>query len=143
MKEKNQIGEWTFICNTPSFKNSREAVRSGGRVFLRLSTNAQIAKQVYKEEFKPLKEEIGTLEGLHEISFFFYRNSKRRFDYINIAQGILDGLVNAEILKDDSADNVIPSFEGYEFSGKQGFRMKIFKMVETKRKDAKIENETL
>lgn len=43
----------------------------------------------------------------------FYRDSRRRFDYVNAAQLPLDLMVKHGWLVDDSADNVVPVFEPY------------------------------
>lgn len=56
-----------------------------------------------KNASKPLK-----------ISFKIYRKTHRRFDYINIIQGLCDEMVRAGWLEDDDADNLIPVFEPYE-----------------------------
>ncbi len=50
------------------------------------------------------------------ITFLFRRASKRAFDYVNIAQGLLDAMVAAEYIPDDSADYVIPVFVPYVIS---------------------------
>lgn len=48
-----------------------------------------------------------------KIEFFFYRRTKRVFDYINMAQGPLDLLVDVGIIPDDSVRYVIPVFTGW------------------------------
>jgi len=48
------------------------------------------------------------------VSFKIYRETKRRFDYTNIIQGLLDAMVKADYLPDDSAEFIIPVFEKYE-----------------------------
>lgn len=48
------------------------------------------------------------------ISFKFYRQTAGKFDYINIAQGLLDCMVKAGLIPDDNANEVIPVFEKYE-----------------------------
>jgi len=49
----------------------------------------------------------------YRIGLFFIRDSRRRFDYINIAQIIFDLMVYYSYLCDDSAEYVIPVFTGY------------------------------
>lgn len=49
-----------------------------------------------------------------KIKFDIYRKGKRHFDYLNIVQGLCDGLVKAGYLEDDSADHIIPHFEPYK-----------------------------
>lgn len=46
--------------------------------------------------------------------FLFRRASRRAFDYVNMAQGILDAMVKAEYLPDDCMNYVIPAFLPYE-----------------------------
>lgn len=47
------------------------------------------------------------------IELTFIRNSKHRFDYINLAQGVFDEMVEHDWIPDDSADHVIPYFGRY------------------------------
>jgi Holliday junction resolvase RusA-like endonuclease len=47
------------------------------------------------------------------ITFLFARSTKRAFDYVNMAQGILDSLVKAGYLPDDNMNYVIPEFLPY------------------------------
>ena len=42
-----------------------------------------------------------------------YRKTRRRFDYINIVQNLLDCMVKVGILPDDDSNHVIPAFEPY------------------------------
>lgn len=48
------------------------------------------------------------------LRFRIYRQTKRRFDYVNIVQNLLDVMVKAEMIPDDCADYVIPVFEPYQ-----------------------------
>ena len=52
-------------------------------------------------------------ERPYNVALFFIRDSRRRFDYINIAQIIFDLMVDYSYLCDDSAEYVIPVFAGY------------------------------
>lgn len=54
------------------------------------------------------------------ITFFFRRKTKRRWDYVNMAQGLLDAMVTAGYIPDDCADYVIPAFVPYEVSKNPG-----------------------
>ena len=60
-----------------------------------------IAETKYKE--KPLT-----------IRFKIYRQTRRRFDYINIIQNLCDCMVKVGMLKDDNANELLPIFEPYE-----------------------------
>ena len=57
---------------------------------------------------------IKSKERPYRFHFKIYRKTKRRFDYVNIVQGILDSLVKSGLLEDDNADILIPVFEPYE-----------------------------
>jgi len=46
--------------------------------------------------------------------FYFYRESRRKFDYVNLIQSVQDLLVKAGIIEDDNADLFIPVVDGYK-----------------------------
>ena len=48
-----------------------------------------------------------------EISFFFFRDSMRRFDFDNAIQGSLDVLQKAKIIVQDDMLHVIPIISGW------------------------------
>jgi hypothetical protein len=50
----------------------------------------------------------------YKIGLYFNRDSKRKFDYVNICQIVLDLMVAHDWIDDDNADEVIPVFLGYE-----------------------------
>lgn len=62
-----------------------------------------------------------------EIEFYFFRDSKRRFDYINALQIVADLMQKAGWLDDDDADHFLPIFTGYEVTDKKnsGFKLRI------------------
>jgi len=45
----------------------------------------------------------------------FFRKSKHKFDFINVAQSVMDLLVDRAVIPDDNADVVTPVFDGYEY----------------------------
>jgi len=47
------------------------------------------------------------------VVFEFRRKTRARFDYINMAQGLCDAMVEANLIPDDSADFLIPVFVPY------------------------------
>ena len=53
-------------------------------------------------------------EKPYKISFYFIRDTRRKFDYVNAAQLPLDLMQKYGWLEDDDCHNVIPVFEGYE-----------------------------
>lgn len=101
-----------------SSKNSKRIVRFGNRPAL-------IASKQYMASVKPIEEqlvlnrgkwlrEIGPRPRPLKIFFKVYRKTKRRFDYLNIFQGLCDLMVKCGWLDDDNADELIPVFEPYE-----------------------------
>lgn len=102
--------------NVPSSKNSKRWV--GNRLIN--SETVENYKEKYDFQFKdPIKRDKFKLMLVnktkpYKIGFYFIRNSKRRFDYINIAQLPLDLMVKYDWLEDDNANIVNPIFLGYE-----------------------------
>ena len=66
--------------------------------------------KLYKQKFDKM---VRGKERPYNVALFFIRDSRRRFDYINIAQIIFDLMVDYSYLCDDSAEYVIPIFAGY------------------------------
>ena len=101
-----------------SSKNSRRIMRTRkGQPFIAKSVKSKedegsFAIQLYEQRETWEKMTNGLRYPL-KITFLFFRSSKRRFDYVNMAQGVLDAMVKAEYLPDDSADYVIPEFLPY------------------------------
>lgn len=98
----------TLPSETPSLKNSKQIVTAGR--FPKL-----VPSKFYRQWAKPILKRLKRCELVgHQwaypvtIDFHFYRASRRRFDYINLAQGPLDLLVEAGILADDDMACVIP-----------------------------------
>lgn len=116
--------------NVPSSKNSKQWT---GRTLIMSKTvreydknygyqyfdpeNIQKFKKMIEHEIKPLK-----------IGFYFIRDSRRKFDYVNIAQYPLDMMVKNGWIDDDNAEEVIPIFLGYKVDKlKSGMIIKICK----------------
>lgn len=98
----------TIPGNTMSLKNSKRIIMAGGRPRL-------LSSQPYEAWANHAGWELKA-SGLIDhkwrypvtIHFHFVRATKQKFDYINLAQGPLDLLVQAGILKDDDMTHVIP-----------------------------------
>lgn len=101
-----------------SSKNSKRIVRFGDKTAL-------IASKQYLASVKPIEQQLVLNRGnwLREIQSFpkplkivfkVYRKTRRRFDYLNIFQGLCDLMVKCGWLEDDNADELIPVFEPYE-----------------------------
>ena len=101
-----------------SSKNSKRIVKFGDKMAL-------ISSKQYMASVKPIEQqlvlnrskwlrEIGPLPKPLKIVFKVYRKTKRRFDYLNIFQGLCDLMVKCGWLEDDNAEELIPVFEPYE-----------------------------
>ena len=78
-----------------------------------------------EKEFAPQMEELrdafiseceSQLENRKplKIAFKIYRKTRRRFDYVNIIQSLLDLMVKHNWIIDDNADEILPVFREYE-----------------------------
>jgi hypothetical protein len=112
-----------------SSKNSKQIINRGGRNYLIPSTQ-------YNSHLKPIQWQLALFKGKwleetkhackpFEIAFKIYRKTQRRFDYINIIQGLADEMVRAGWLVDDNADEFLPIFLPYEVD-KNNPRVEIF-----------------
>lgn len=101
--------------NVPSLKNGKIKTKWGliaSKTVRRYQSEkgAQWFDDKFREEF--LKE----LEGKEfpiKLHMYFVRDSKRKADYVNLAQLPLDLLVKSKLLPDDNMDYIIPCFDGY------------------------------
>lgn len=99
--------------NVPSSKNSKQWT---GKYLINSKTTREYIKntkkfyQEKKDKFLKLTE---GLEKPYTVSFYFIRNSKRKFDYINPAQTVQDLMVKYGWIEDDDIHNLIPHFKGY------------------------------
>lgn len=100
--------------NVPSSKNSKQWT---GKHLIMSKTCREYIKTheteyiVYKDKF--LKSIQGK-EKPYKIGFYFIRDSRRKFDYINAVQLPLDLMQKYGWLEDDDCHNVIPVFLGHE-----------------------------
>lgn len=101
-----------------SSKNSKRIVKFGDRPAL-------IASKQYLASIKPIEqqlvlnrykwaEETKNASKPLKIVFKIYRKTHRRFDYLNIVQGLQDLMVKCGWISDDNADELIPYFKPYE-----------------------------
>lgn len=101
-----------------SSKNSKRIVRFGNKPAL-------ISSKQYLASIKPIEQQLilnryGWAEETKNASkplkivFKIYRKTHRRFDYVNIIQGLQDLMVKCGWLSDDNADEMMPFFEPYE-----------------------------
>ncbi len=60
---------------------------------------------MYRQKFRAMcKDKPKPLE----IGFFFVRDSRRKFDFVNLVQTIQDLMVRSEWLPDDNMDEMVP-----------------------------------
>lgn len=101
-----------------SSKNSKRIVKFGNKMAL-------IASKQYMASVKPIEQQLvlnrgnwlRMINGLPKplkIVFKIYRKTHRRFDYVNIIQGLQDLMVKCGWLEDDNADILLPVFLEYE-----------------------------
>ena len=108
----------TILGELYSSKNSKRIVRFGDKMALiaskaYLSSVKPIEYQLSLNRYKWLKE-IENFSKPLKIEFKIYRKTHRRFDYVNIIQGLQDLMVKCGWLEDDNADEIIPVFIPYE-----------------------------
>ena len=123
---------WFISGNVPSLKNSKVATSRGifhsktVKKYLQqkgiadYSASKKTVKDyktrdnIFRKEIEGLKEELLRHTKPYKIKFYFIRDSKRKFDYINAVQLPLDLLIAHGIIDDDNCDEVIPVFLGYD-----------------------------
>ena len=108
----------TILGELYSSKNSKRIVRFGNKMALisskaYLSSVKPIEQQLVLNRYKWLKEKENSPKPL-KVAFKIYRKTHRRFDYVNIIQGLQDLMVKCKWLEDDNADEILPVFIPYE-----------------------------
>ncbi len=112
-----------------SSKNSKRIVKFGNKMAL-------IASKQYMASVKPIEQQLvlnrgkwlRMAEGYEKplkVVFKIYRKTHRKFDYVNIIQGLQDLMVKCGWLPDDNADEIIPVFQPYDVD-KNDPRVEIF-----------------
>lgn len=112
-----------------SSKNSKRIVKFGNKMAL-------IASKQYMASVKPIEQQLvlnrgkwlRMAEGYEKplkVVFKIYRKTHRKFDYVNIIQGLQDLIVKCGWLPDDNADEIIPVFQPYDVD-KNNPRVEIF-----------------
>lgn len=106
--------------NVPSKKNSKIVTKSKKVISSKLV-------QYYERWATPrLKEQLPTWQKMIQnkplplkVSFYFYRDSKRKWDFVNIVQVIADLMQKEGYLIDDDTKNFIPLYIGEEVTTKK------------------------
>lgn len=109
----NVIAEFFIPGNTPSSKNSR--VWTGQYFIPSEATSKWIKKSkgMWISQSQQFRDSIKGLSKPYYIEFTFIRLTRRRFDYVNIAQAPLDAMVRHNWIDDDDMANVKPYFGDY------------------------------
>jgi len=96
-----------FKGDARSKKNSKQAILIRGKP--RLIPSKQYQKW-YRENVRELKGKLEKWEGDYpvEMRFYFYRSTRRKFDFGNMMEGIQDLLQDLGVIEDDSMNHVYP-----------------------------------
>ena len=101
--------------NTPSSKNSKFITKDGKII------NSELVRKWYSKTVPYwLNNKVQFLLQLkdkqppYHIVFYFVRDSKRKFVYINALQVIQDAMQKYGWLENDNCDNIIPYFMPYK-----------------------------
>lgn len=103
-----------------SSKNGRQFVRlKNGRTVLLKSKSATAQEKFFEEElaknYHKWAQMTKDVKGFPlKVGFFVYRATHRRWDWMNIIQGLADGMVKAGYLEDDCVKFFTPVFLGYD-----------------------------
>jgi Holliday junction resolvase RusA-like endonuclease len=128
MIDKEEDYEFWISGNTPSSKNSR--INTGNYSFASKSTQAWI-KQTRVEwinQARWFQYMASILPKPIHVVFTFHRKARRKFDYINIAQAVLDQMEHYKWIVDDNADEIKPYFGDYMHDPKYpGVHIRILK----------------
>ena len=101
--------------NVASGKNSKVWT---GRYLVYSKTAQKYLKeseQYWRQSSHQFQKWVRTLSTPYNISFYFIRGSRHRFDYHNVVQLPLDLMQKYHWIEDDCADIVIPIFKGYHY----------------------------
>lgn len=99
--------------NTPSSKNGRQW--TGKHLIASKATQKwrKLSKPYWKSEKPKFLQMIQGLPKPLNLEFTFIRDSRRKFDYVNPLQTILDEMVAYGWIEDDDCLNVKPFFGTY------------------------------
>lgn len=106
--------------NVPSKKNSKIITKSKRVISSKLV-------QCYERWCSPiLKQQLPTWQKMNQnkplplrVSFYFFRDSKRKWDFVNIVQVIADLMQKEGYIEDDDTKNFIPLYAGEEVTTKK------------------------
>ncbi len=91
--------EFTVYGQTPSKKNSKQIVRVRGRPMIIAS---KVFQQWHRDALESIKRPLAALERVQEVKLVIWGRDRRKWDVSNRAESVMDLLVDAGILSDDS-----------------------------------------
>ena len=104
--------------NVPSSKNSKQWT---GKFLVNSKTVRKYLAE-HEVEWKMKRSEFLRLtknkSKPYKVCFYFIRDTKRKFDYINALQLPCDLMVKHGWIDDDNCDEIIPIIKGYEVNKK-------------------------
>lgn len=105
-----------------STKNSKRILRAANKIFIGKSAVSKAADKVIEQQLMLNRQKWKSLcEGKKyplKMAFYLYRKTRRRFDWVNILQGVLDCMVRCEWLPDDDMEHLTPVFEFWAVDSK-------------------------
>lgn len=114
--------------NVPSKKNSKIITKNRRIISSKLTRD-------YEEWIKPFIKDnstewfkmVNNKEYPYKVGFYFYRDSRRKWDFVNIIQTIADVMQDYQYIIDDDTKHFIPIYLGEELAKKEksGFKMKL------------------
>ena len=106
------MNEITIFGNVPSSKNNKRIAYVKGRTLVLMSKFAETYIRETATQWKAHRNNfhrlISNKTKPYKIEFQFIRETRRRFDFINLCQLPLDLMVKHGYLEDDDYTNVIP-----------------------------------
>jgi len=113
----NHLFDMVLVGNTPSKKSSQVMIPKLRRLVPNVRYQKWEKANLIDPRFVNVAGPTVCFEDLPLVHCYmkFYRDSHRRFDYVNLIQSVQDFLVKAKIIKDDCADLFIPVVCGYEY----------------------------
>lgn len=114
--------------NVPSSKNSKIVTKSKRVIQSKLCHEYRsIMGQRFQENLKEWERMKKGKQYPIKVGFYFYRDSRRRWDFVNIVQIIADMMQEYLYIPDDDTKHFIPVYLGEETVKKEksGFKMKI------------------
>lgn len=106
--------------NVPSKKNSKIITKSKRVISSKLvQYYERWATPLLKQQLPIWQQMIQNKPLPLKVSFYFYRDSKRKWDFVNIIQIIADLMQKEGYLIDDDTKNFIPLYKGEEVTTKK------------------------